>query len=70
MFVWFSSFESLMGSVSVLFSQASQNQFVVSCRDYIAFGASEDGGNNAIRLDNDLRVGLFLFFMLQCCRSM
>lgn len=35
--------------------KASQNQFVVSCRDYISFGASQDGGNNAIRLDNDLR---------------
>ena len=39
-----------------VYIQASQNQFVVSCRDYIAFGASEDHAHNAIRVDNDLRV--------------
>mmetsp|Transcript_3097 Transcript_3097/g.4765 ORF Transcript_3097/g.4765 Transcript_3097/m.4765 type:complete len:323 (-) Transcript_3097:247-1215(-) len=33
-----------------------QNQFVVSSREYIAFGASAEHGTNALRLDGDLRT--------------
>lgn len=36
--------------------QSCYNQFVVSSHRYIAFGASTDGSNNAIRIDSDLRT--------------
>lgn len=36
----------------------SHNQFVLSCREYLAFGGSEEFGTNAIRLDSDLRVNI------------
>jgi hypothetical protein len=38
--------------------QESHNQFVISCREYIAFGGSEEFGTNALRIDSDLRVSL------------
>eukprot|EP00602_Paraphysomonas_sp_CaronLab_P002197 CAMPEP_0185029516 /NCGR_PEP_ID=MMETSP1103-20130426/15858_1 /TAXON_ID=36769 /ORGANISM="Paraphysomonas bandaiensis, Strain Caron Lab Isolate" /LENGTH=315 /DNA_ID=CAMNT_0027564291 /DNA_START=1 /DNA_END=948 /DNA_ORIENTATION=+ len=37
-------------------NKTSQNQFVVSSREYIAFGASAEFGTNALRLDGDLRT--------------
>ena len=49
--------------LSVLWSshwQSSQNQFLVSCMHYIAFGGSAKEGTNALRIDGDLRVLLVL----------
>lgn len=33
-----------------------RQQFVVSSHTYIAFGASNDDGSNALRIDSDLKV--------------